>query len=82
MQLLGQVLFNMITDVLKWTATAVLIIGQFFTALGYYPLGPMIMICGGLLWLIVSIIWKETSLIVTNTIMAIAGIAGLMIGVS
>jgi len=67
----------LIDNILKWTATAVLVIGQLFNSLGYYPLGPIILLAGGSIWLIVSIRWKEPALIVTNTIMALAAIIGL-----
>ena len=66
------------TNTLKWIATAVLIIGSFINALGYYPLGPIILIVGGALWLTVSIIWREASLIVVNSVMIIAGAIPLL----
>lgn len=62
---------------IKWVATIVLVVGQFVTAMGYYPVGPMILIGGGLLWLIVSIMWREPALIATNGIMTAAGVIGL-----
>ena len=51
---------------LKWIATTLLIVGCGFTSLNIYPLGPVITGVGGVFWLIVSIMWKEWSLIVTN----------------
>ena len=68
----------MTTNTLKWIATAVLIVGSFINALGYYPLGPIILICGGALWLAVSIIWREASLIVVNSVMIFAGMIPLL----
>lgn len=65
------------TDVIKWLATAILIVGSFVNSLGYYPLGPLILIAGGLLWLTVSIIWREASLIVTNSVMTLAAVIPL-----
>jgi len=62
---------------LKWIATVTLIVGTAVNSLGYYPLGPIILAVGGLIWLVVSIIWREPSLIVTNAVMSITGIAGL-----
>jgi hypothetical protein len=62
---------------LKWTATVILIIGTAVNSLGYYPEGPFILAVGGVIWLIVSIRWREPSLIVTNAVMTITGIAGL-----
>ena len=68
-----------ITFYLKWIATVVLIIGTGVNSLGYYPEGPIILVLGGVFWTAVSIIWKETSLIVTNTVMLLTGIGGLIL---
>ena len=67
-------------QILKWTATAILILGTAVNSLGYYPLGPIILAVGGFIWLIVSIMWREWALIVTNGVMLIVGIVGLLIG--
>ena len=64
---------------LKWIATVTLIIGTGVNSLGYYPEGPMILVLGGVFWTIVSIIWKETSLIVTNSVMLLTGVGGLLL---
>lgn len=64
---------------LKWLATFTLIVGSFVNALGVYPLGPIVLIVGGLMWLTVSIMWEEKSLIVTNGVMVSAGVIGLLI---
>jgi hypothetical protein len=63
---------------LKWIATAILIAGTAVNSLGYYPEGPIILAIGGILWLIVSIRWREPSLIVVNSVMTATGIAGLV----
>jgi len=63
---------------LKWVATAILIAGTAVNSLGYYPEGPIILAIGGILWLIVSIRWREPSLIVVNSVMTATGIAGLV----
>ena len=63
---------------LKWTATAVLIVATAFTSLNIYPLGPILYLIGGLLWLIVSIRWKEPALIVTNAVLASVNLIGLI----
>jgi len=62
---------------LKWVATAVLIAGTAVNSLGFYPLGPIILALGGVLWLIVSLMWREPALIVTNAVMLATGLAGL-----
>jgi hypothetical protein len=67
----------MIDSILKWLATSVLIIGTIANSAGYFPLGPIILIVGGLVWLVVSIRWREPSLIATNLAMTVAAIAGL-----
>jgi hypothetical protein len=64
---------------LKWVATFVTIVGAVCTSINLYPLGPALLNFGALLWLIVSIAWREWSLIVINaTLLAIYTI-GLLI---
>lgn len=65
------------TEWLKWSATVLLIIGTGVNSLGFYPAGPLILAAGGLLWTVVSVIWREPALIVTNVVMLITGLAGL-----
>ena len=62
---------------LKWLATSTLIVGTAINSLGFYPVGPLVLVTGGLLWLTVSIRWKEPALIVTNAIMSLTAIAGV-----
>jgi hypothetical protein len=62
---------------LKWVATAILIAGTGVNSLGYYPAGPLILALGGVIWLVVSVRWREPSLIVTNGVMLLTGLAGL-----
>lgn len=69
----------MSTDILKWLATSILIIGTGINSLGFYPLGPIVLAVGGLIWLWVAIVWREPSLIVTNTVMSLVGVGGLLI---
>ena len=70
---------NEIANKLKWFATLILIVGSFVNSMGIFPLGPIVLLAGGFVWLIVSILWKEPALIVTNTAMILAGCAGLAI---
>ena len=63
---------------LKWFATFLLIIGCGFTSFNIYPLGPLITAVGGIFWLIVSIMWKEWSLIVTNATLLSVNAFGLI----
>ena len=62
---------------LKWIATGILIIASALNSLGYYPIGPILYLVGGLIWLIVSCMWKEWSLIITNITLASINAVGL-----
>jgi|TARA_B100000519_G_scaffold185912_1_gene181484 hypothetical protein len=64
---------------LKWTATAVLIVGTGINAFGIYPLGAIILALGGLIWLAVSCMWREPSLIVTNGVLFLVGTGGIVL---
>tara|TARA_B110000285_G_C15057180_1_gene580237 strand:+ start:482 stop:709 length:228 start_codon:yes stop_codon:yes gene_type:complete len=68
-----------VDSVLKWLATMTLIVGSGVNAMGVYPVGPLILIGGGILWLTVAVIWKEWSLIVTNALMVGVAIIGLLV---
>ena len=66
---------------LKWLATAILIIGTFVNA-GFpelYPVGPLLLAMGGVIWLIVSFLWKEPALIVTNMVLTLMGFGGILL---
>lgn len=61
---------------IKWSATIVLIVGSYINSAhvgSNIDLGPWMLVLGGLLWLVQSIRWRESSLIVTNAFMVIAG---------
>ena len=64
---------------LKWTATSVLIVGTGINAFGIYPLGAIILALGGLIWLAVSCMWREPSLIVTNWVLFLVGTGGIVL---
>jgi hypothetical protein len=68
-----------IEDILKWTATSILIVGSAVNGLGYYPMGPIILAIGGSIWFAVSLMWREWSLVLTNGVMTAVGVAGLLI---
>jgi len=68
----------MLNDILKWLATGLLILGTGINSLGYYPAGPLVLLSGGIFWLVVSIRWREPALIVTNGVMATVAAAGLL----
>jgi hypothetical protein len=70
-----------IDQILKWIATAILIVGTFVNA-GFpelYPIGPMTLALGGVFWLMVSLIWREPALIVTNIVLTTVGIGGIVL---
>ena len=68
-----------IDTILKWIATASLIVGTGINAFGIYPLGPIILAVGGLLWLVVSVMWREPSLIVANAVLFLVGTGGIVL---
>ena len=68
-----------IDQLLKWLATAILIVGAGVNGLGIYPLGPIILAVGGYVWLIVAVMWREWSLVATNFVMSTVGVITLLI---
>lgn len=66
------------TNVMKWTATAILILGTAVNSFGFYPEGPALLVLGGVIWLAVAIRWRDPALIVTNAVMSLTGIAGIV----
>lgn len=73
----GVVYKRLLTQVLEWTATVIVMIGVGINALGHHPEGPIVMTFGSLLWVIVGVRWKTASIIITNTAIAIVTIVGL-----
>jgi energy-converting hydrogenase Eha subunit H len=69
----------MLDNILKWTATLLLIVGTGVNSVNIYPGGALILAAGGTIWLIVSIRWREPALIATNAVMLVVGIVGLTI---
>jgi hypothetical protein len=57
----------------------VLIVGTGINAFGIYPLGAIILALGGLIWLAVSCMWREPSLIVTNGVLFLVGTGGIVL---
>jgi len=62
-----------ITERLGWIATLVLIVASAVNGLGYYPLGPLMLATGGLLWLLVGVMRRDWPIIVTNAVMSTLG---------
>ena len=63
---------------IKWAATATLIAGTALNLPSLWPLGPVLMILGGIQWLWVAWVWREASLIVTNAALVTAGIVSVV----
>lgn len=61
------------TNGLGWTATAILIVASAVNGLGLWPWGPMLLILGGLIWMIVAWQRDDRPLIVTNAVMGAVG---------
>jgi len=53
---------------LKWIATTFICMGALLISLDIYPVGPIVSLTGTAFWLIVSIMWKEKSLIIVNSV--------------
>jgi hypothetical protein len=64
---------------LKWLATVITIAGAICTSVNLYPLGPALLNLGAFVWLIVSIMWREWSLIVINATLLLIYTVGLVI---
>ena len=67
-----------LTERLGWLATVILIIASGVNGLGYYPLGPLMLAAGGLLWLLVAILRRDWPLIITNAVMSTVGLATII----
>jgi len=64
-------------NVLKWTATALLVPAGYMTQAGYAQ-GPTLLYIAGLIWLAAALMMKDKALIATNVVMAIAGTVGIL----
>ena len=64
---------------LKWLATVITIAGAICTSINLYPLGPGLLNLGAFVWLIVSIMWREWSLIVINATLLLIYTVGLVV---
>jgi hypothetical protein len=64
---------------LKWLATFVTIVGAVCTSINIYPAGPALLNLGAFIWLIVSIAWREWSLIIINATLLVIYTVGLVV---
>ena len=58
----------MLVKLVKWLSTIGIICSMLLTAYNVYPLNLYIAIPATLGWLVISFVWKETSLIAMNVI--------------
>ncbi len=70
---------NTMTNTLKWLGTFTLIIGVGFNSFNIYPLGPLIMCLGGIIWVVVGYMWREYSIIITNLVLTTVSLIGMSI---
>ena len=63
--------------VIKWTATAALILGFGAVSAGFYD-WIYLQLAGGAMWFTASVIMRDVPLIVTNGVMTAAGTLGLL----
>jgi hypothetical protein len=63
--------------VIKWTATAALILGFGAVSAGFYD-WIYLQLAGGAMWFTASVIMRDVPLMVTNGVMTAAGTLGLL----
>ena len=63
--------------VIKWTATAALILGFGAVSAGFYDF-IYLQLLGGAMWFTASVIMRDVPLMVTNGVMTAAGTLGLI----
>jgi hypothetical protein len=64
-----------LNEIMKWVATAVLIVGSAVNGLGYYPAGPLILVAGGVIWMVIALRVRDWALVTTNAVMGAVGLA-------
>jgi hypothetical protein len=67
-----------IVETLKWLGTATLILGTAVNGLNFYPEGVLVLALGGAFWLAAALIVKDRPLIVTNAVMMLTGLVGVV----
>jgi len=55
--------------VIKWTATAISVVGAICVAVDYYPMGAVMCFLEAGLWLYVSLQMKESFMIASNAVL-------------
>jgi hypothetical protein len=67
-----------LVDAIKWTATAILVAGSVMNGMNMYPWAQLVLVSGGIFWFVAACITRDWPLMVTNGIMNLAVIAGLL----
>jgi hypothetical protein len=67
-----------IVETLKWLGTATLILGTAVNGLNFYPEGVLVLALGGAFWLAAALMVKDRPLIVTNAVMMLTGLVGVV----
>ena len=67
-----------IVETLKWLGTATLILGTAINGLNFYPEGVLVLALGGAFWLAAAVMIKDRPLIVTNIVMMLTGLVGVV----
>jgi hypothetical protein len=67
-----------IVETLKWLGTATLILGTAVNGLNFYPQGVLMLALGGAFWLAAAVMIKDRPLIVTNAVMMLTGLVGVV----
>jgi hypothetical protein len=62
------------TSFFKWLATAILIAGSAVNGLGYYPEGPLMLVLGGVIWMLIALKVRDWALVTTNAVMGLVGV--------
>lgn len=66
-------------EIIKWVATATLIVGFGLMSAGIAE-GWYLQITGGLIWLVAAVMMKDKALMATNGAMTTVGIIGKLLG--
>lgn len=67
-----------LVQTLKWLGTVTLILGTAVNGLNMYPEGVLALALGGAFWLIAATMIRDRPLIVTNLVMTVTGLAGVV----
>jgi hypothetical protein len=67
-----------IVETLKWLGTVTLILGTAVNGLNFYPQGVLVLALGGAFWLTAAVMIRDRPLIVTNLVMSLTGLTGVV----